>query len=137
LQFCVKLFHLMRGVHIRCFCSLKVHEKHIWAQVDFWFWVEFGFLNGFLRPWIGLSWFLRCFISVFSNKWVENGFLGLKEHWAWFSSHCSGRNLGKTNDALSALIGDASPAFFKEQLDGRYVVRPSAIKKEAQSRGPW
>jgi len=25
---CVKLFHLMRGIHIRCFCSLKVREKN-------------------------------------------------------------------------------------------------------------
>jgi hypothetical protein len=41
-------------------------------SVDLWFWVDFDFgmffFFGFLRPLIGLPWFLKCFTSVFGIK---------------------------------------------------------------------
>jgi hypothetical protein len=71
-DFCVKLFHLMRGVHIRCFCTLKVHEKiDMRTRVDFWFRVEFGFwggLWGFFEAMTKFVMVFRVFYKCFGSK---------------------------------------------------------------------
>jgi hypothetical protein len=66
-DFCVKLFHLMPKVHIRCFYILIVCEKTYLSSSLFLIsgWVRF---SGFFRSWLSLSWFLGCFIGVLSKE---------------------------------------------------------------------
>ena len=64
-DFCVKLFNLKRGVHIRCFCTLKVCEKidlnSSWFFVPGWVWF--------------CGWFFKAmneFVMVSRVFWVKN-----------------------------------------------------------------
>ena len=43
-------------------------KTNTWAGVDFWFWVNLGFWNGFFRLGIGLSQSLKYFIDVLGLK---------------------------------------------------------------------
>jgi hypothetical protein len=57
------------------FNCLKIH---IWAYKDFWFWVYFKFLDGFLgflRSWMSLSKYQENFLGVLGKKRLENRFL--------------------------------------------------------------
>jgi len=81
LVFCVKLFHLMREVHIRCFCTLKVHEKTDmssgWFLVLGWVWFLRWFF-GFFKAMNGFVLVLWCFIGVLGPNGLQKRFLGQK-----------------------------------------------------------
>jgi hypothetical protein len=73
---CVKWFHLMRRVHIRCFCTFKVHEK-IDTSSDLFKFLKlfFRFLYAIDEFITVLTVFYRCFGS---KNGLKNRFLGKK-----------------------------------------------------------
>jgi hypothetical protein len=96
----------MREVHIRCLCTLKVHEKTDlssgWFLVLGWVWF-LGWFLGFFKAMNGFVLVLRCFIGVLGQKQVAKEVFGSKKHRPWFFSHHNGQNLDKTGDTLSVL----------------------------------
>jgi len=114
---CVKLFHLMRKVNIRCFYTLKVREKTDLSSGWVWFW------GRVFRPWIGLLWFLRCF--GFKIDW-KTSFYQKKKHKSRFFGHHNDWNLSKTGNPLSIF-------FFR---DRRYVIH-SKHKLNKKRRFTW
>jgi len=107
---CVKLFHLIRKVHITCFCTLKIHEKTYISSS--WF-----FISGWVRFLGRFFKIMDRFVIVSKVFWGEKQVekvLISKEDGPWFSGHHSGRNLGKTSDVSFASAGDTSFVFFKK-----------------------
>ena len=65
---------------------------------------------------MGLSWFLRCFISVLGQKEVAKQVFGSKEHRPCFSDHHSGWNLGKTGNLLFVVGMVARPIALRSDM---------------------
>ena len=89
-QHCVKLFHLMMGVHIKCFFSLGFPRKTYMILVRFlvlgWFWVLrwfFNIINEFIK-------FPKMFSRYFRSKWIERSIFGSKKRMPHFFWQCSG-----------------------------------------------
>ena len=83
-QHCVKLFHLMMGVHIKCFFSLGFPRKTYMILVRFlilgWFWVLrwfFNIINEFIK-------FPNMFSRYFRSKWIERSIFGSKKRMPHF-----------------------------------------------------
>jgi len=90
INFCIKWFHMIMRVKIKCFFLHWKRLKNIF-ELENIFYFEFivGFLVSlcFLRPWIGLTRFQRCFLGVLGKK---KNRLQMVSRWRKQEPCCSG-----------------------------------------------
>lgn len=122
IDFCFKWFHIIRGIRIRQFVSLKIpkkidlSKKKIGFHVDSWFWIGFFAL---LEVRDGLKKVIMMFCRCFG--W--NLILADKNQATQFFNHHSNQNLGTLEDVLfffSDWIGtcdiSSTPLSYKKKL---------------------